>query len=178
MRDVTSSNFGILIAYVLPGFTILWGASQYSETLRSWLAADPTGSPTVGGFLYVTLGSVAAGMTVSTVRWLLVDGLHNLTGLKEPPWDFSQLGNKVAAFDVLIRIHYQVYQFNSNMLVAILFAYIMRKAVRGTGGGVIDWEDVAWLVTMVVFFAGSRDTLKRYYVRGQHLLGNREQQNG
>ena len=73
MRDVTNNNFGLLIAYVLPGLTALWGAAHFSPTLRFWLAASPSELPTVGGFLYVTLGSVAAGMTVSTVRWLIVD---------------------------------------------------------------------------------------------------------
>jgi len=96
MRDVTNNNFGLLIAYVLPGLTVLWGASHFSATLQSWLASNSTDLPTVGGFLYITLGSVAAGMMMSTVRWLLVDGIHHLTGLKESIWVFSRLGPNVA----------------------------------------------------------------------------------
>jgi hypothetical protein len=37
MRDVTGQNFGLLIAYVLPGLTALWGVSFFSDTVRSWL---------------------------------------------------------------------------------------------------------------------------------------------
>lgn len=178
MRDITNNNFGLLIAYVLPGLTVLWGASHFSDTLRSWLSSNPTEVPTIGGFLYVTLGSVAAGMTVSTIRWLFIDGLHHLTGLKEPRWDFSQLASKVEAFDVLIRIHYQFYQFNANMLTSVVFAYVMRKVAHNNGSTIFGWEDVAWLLVAVVLFTGSRDTLRRYYMRVERLLGNEGQQNG
>ncbi len=37
-------------------------------------------------------------VTWSTVRWLIIDGVHHLTGLREPDWDFARLGANVAAF--------------------------------------------------------------------------------
>ena len=120
MKEVSSSNFGLLIAFVLPGFTALWGATYISPVLRSWLGgADATG-PTVGGFLYVTLASVAAGLTVSTVRWAIIDTIHHWTGLPQPAWDFSRLQEHVAAYKVLHEIHYKFYQFNSNTLVSLV----------------------------------------------------------
>ena len=66
MTDVSGRNFGLLIAYVLPGFVSLCGMAELSPNMKSWLV---TGSmtngvaPTVGGFLYLTLASVAAGLT-------------------------------------------------------------------------------------------------------------------
>ena len=73
MKELSVANFGILIAYVLPGFTALWGVSYFSETVQVWLGSSAGDAPTVGGFLYVTLAAVGAGMTVSTVRWMIVD---------------------------------------------------------------------------------------------------------
>ncbi len=178
MRDVTNNNFGHLIAYVIPGLTVLWGASHFSPTLQSWLTTNPSDLPTVGGFLYLTLGSVTAGMIVSTVRWLIIDGVHHATGLTEPRWDFSQLARRVDAFESLIRIHYQFYQFNANMLVAIVFAYAVWKSTSPGEIAMIGWEDAAWLLAAVIFFAGSRDTLRRYYLRVEGVLGRQEQDNG
>lgn len=66
------SNFGLLVAFVLPGFTVLWGASYFLETVRHWLAGAGT-TPTVGGFMFVTLASVAAGVTVSSHKTGLED---------------------------------------------------------------------------------------------------------
>ena len=104
MQQLTSKNFGLLIANLLPGFTALWGASQFSETVRMWLGTTPSDAPSVGGFLYVTLASIGAGMTVSAVRFLVIDRIHHRTGISEPRWDFSRLSDNVAAYDVLIEI--------------------------------------------------------------------------
>ena len=66
MTSVSNANFGPLIAYLVPGATVLLGLSPFSPTLRAWLAATPADSPpTIGGFLYLTVASLAVGMTVS-----------------------------------------------------------------------------------------------------------------
>jgi hypothetical protein len=62
VTEVSSSNFGLAIAFLVPGFTVLWGVSYFDETVRHWLSGSSTAMPTVGGFLYVTLASLAAGV--------------------------------------------------------------------------------------------------------------------
>lgn len=172
MKEVSSSNFGLLIAFILPGFTALWGASYISPTLRSWLnGADATG-PTVGGFLYVTLASVAAGLTVSTVRWAIIDRIHHWTGLRQPKWDFSRLQENIAAYKVLHEIHYKFYQFNSNALVSLVFLYIARRIHLGLWTAALGWFDVGVLLLVVIFYVGSRDTLRNFYGRANDLLGS------
>ena len=39
MESVTNANFGPLIAYLVPGATVLAGFSQFSPVLRSWFGA-------------------------------------------------------------------------------------------------------------------------------------------
>ena len=60
MSSLSSQNFGPVIAYILPGFVTLWGVSYFSPTVDGWIAASQQGAPTVAGFLYVTLASLAA----------------------------------------------------------------------------------------------------------------------
>ena len=91
VKEMSVSNFGLLIAFVVPGLTAVSGASYFSDTLQLWLHGSPTHAPTVGGFLYVTIVAVAAGVTVSAVRWAFVDTLHHHTGIPKPDWDFSRL---------------------------------------------------------------------------------------
>ena len=62
VKDVTTNNFGLLIAFVLPGFVLLWGMAPYSSTISEWLGQATSNAPTVGGFLYVTLASVGLGV--------------------------------------------------------------------------------------------------------------------
>lgn len=149
--------------------TALLGLSPFVPAVRGWLAAAPGDPPTVGGFLYLTVAAVAAGMTVSAVRWAVVDRLHARTGLPPPPLDFARLGPNVEALRLLIDIHYTHYRFYANMLVALVAAWAGHRAAVGwtAPAGPID---AAVLALGPVFFATSRDTLRKYYARSAQLL--------
>ena len=166
MRAVTSESFGLLIAYVLPGFVLLWGLSHVSPTVALWLGTSASAGPTVGGFLYVTLGSVAAGITVSTLRWLVIDTIHHCTGIKKPEWDFTRLQSRTAAFETLIEIHYRYYQAYSNGLIAVAIACATRWLTTAFHFG----ELIVVIGIEVLFFIGSRDTIDKYYQRVAAVL--------
>src|SRR4051794_3276376 len=165
MQSVSNDNLGPLIAYLVPGATVLLGLSPSSPTLQGWLATTPDASPTVGGFLYVTVASLAVGMTLSAFRWAIVDMIHRLTGLPPPVLDFARLGENVEAFALLIEIHYRHYQFYANMLLAAAVSYAGYRA--RIGGFALGWVDLGALVLESVFFATSRDTLRKYYTRSR-----------
>lgn len=169
MESVTNANFGPLIAYLVPGATVLVGFSQFSPVLRSWFGASPADSPTIGGFLYLTVASIAVGMTLNALRWALIDTVHAYTGLPVPSLDFSRLGKNVEAFALLIEIHYRHYQFMGSTLLACGIAYTCYRVKLG-GLWPLGWLDLAFVVLEVIFFITSRDCLRRYYARSQQLL--------
>ena len=170
MTPISDKNFGLVIAFVLPGFVCLWGASCWSSTVAGWLTVVPTSNATVGGFLYATLGSLAAGLTASAVRWAVVDTIHHRTGVRPPEWDFAKLQDKLEAFDALVENHYRYYQFYANMLVAVAFASGC-DLFTGKDIAVSAWAIVGLAFIETVFFAGSRDALRKYYSRAERLLG-------
>jgi len=169
---ISNDNFGPLVAYLVPGAMVLLGASLFNPTLQTWFATAPTEAPTIGGFLYLTVASLGVGMTVSAVRWAIVDKIHARTGVPIPARDFSKLGRNVEAFHLLIRIHYEHYQFYANMCVALAIAY---ACYRFNVGGMfpLGWLDVGIVVLEVILFAMSRDTLRNYGVRTQQLLASK-----
>ena len=170
MQNVSNANFGPLIAYLVPGATVLGGLSQFSPLLQSWYETGICAAPTIGGFLYLTVASVAAGMTVSAVRWAILDSFHARTGLSLPRLDFARLGQNVQAYSLLIEIHYKHYLFYSNMFVATAIVYGCYRTRLGSVWP-LGWPDAVFAFLEVVFFATSRDTLRKYYARGQQLLG-------
>lgn len=150
---------------------VLLGVSQFSPLVRSWFLAVPDSAPTIGGFLYLTVASMAVGMTVSAVRWMIVDTIHSFTGLSLPPLDFSRLDKNVAAFGLLIDIHYRHFLFYGNSFVATAITYVCYRVKLGTLFP-WGWLDVAFVVLEVVFFAASRDCLRKYYGRSHQLLAH------
>lgn len=176
MQAVTNDNFGPLIAYLVPGATVLVGISNFSTTLQHWLGNSSATAPTIGGFLYLTVAALAAGMTVSALRWAAVDSMHARTGLEAPSLDFSRLGQNVSAFVLLIEIHYRHYQFYANMLVATAIAYVCYR-ISLDRQLTIGWMDIAFFALEAVFFATSRDTLAKYYARSQQLLAMNNEPN-
>ena len=165
-RESSINDFGLLIAYVLPGFTALWGASYLSEPLRAWIGVPPTEGQTVGGFLYTTVASVGAGLTVSTLRWMVIDKIHHHTGLRPPELDFALLRENSAAFGIVVEHNYRYYQWAANSLVALLVVLVARRCA----GVPVGPTDLALLPLLAVLFVGSRDSLRRYYSRGGQIL--------
>jgi hypothetical protein len=169
VQSISNANFGPLIAYLVPGATALWGFSRFSAPLRSWFAFTEVDAPTISGFLYLTVASLADGMTVTAIRWAFVDLLHAKTGLRPPSLDFARLGGRVDAFNLLIEIHYRHYQFYANMFVATAIAFVCQRSAISVGRG-LGWLDVGFVIFEVVFFFTSRDTLRKYYQRTRQLL--------
>lgn len=172
MSSLSNQNFGLVIAYLLPGFVALWGISCFSPTVDTWISASQQNAPTVAGFMYVTLASLAAGVTVSAMRWAIIDQLHHATGIQPPAWKFTNLEGKLQGYVTLIENHYRYYQFYSNMLVAAAFSVVMKGISSGLRPSFNVWTTVAFLLLELVLFAGSRDTLRKYYSRTQQLLSS------
>jgi len=170
--ELSARNFGLLIAYVLPGFVTLWGIGLVSPAVHLWLVGSTANGPDVGGLFYVSIASVAAGMSVSAVRWAVVDRLHTATGVPRPVWDDTKLNDRLPAFEALVESHYRYYQFYANMLVALALSYPTWRGIAYTG--LFQPTDLGFLLVEGVFFAASRDALYRYYHRSAILLGTPE----
>lgn len=167
MDESLEKSFGIAIAYLVPGFVCLGGASRFSATVSDWMSIAPAAEPSVGGFLYATLGSLGAGLICNAFRWALIDTVHHRTGLCPPELDFAKLQPNIDAFQLAVEHNYRFYQFHSSMVLAIFFYAVADQFSRGL------WSFVALAglaVLEAVLFATSRDNLKRYYSRTRELL--------
>jgi hypothetical protein len=184
MKEVTDKNFGVVIALWLPGVILLWGLTYSYPHLSTWLnKANSSEAATIGGFLYLSLAALAAGMVVSAIRWMIID----LFVLSYIPWikvqretfDFGTLRDKdsFAVFQGAVENFYRYYQYYSNTLVSILgalFVYVIRGEERIGRGG---WCAVAFIC--IALLLASRDSLKNYYAcRAQIARGKSKESGG
>jgi hypothetical protein len=110
-------------------------------------------------------------MTASVIRWAVLDTAHHFTGLVRPTLDESRLTERLDAFDYLVEQHYRYYQFYGNSLVALTAAYAMWRCSPHAASAGLGWVEALLLTLTVVFAAGSRDALRKYYNGGTLLLG-------
>jgi hypothetical protein len=170
MSHETRQQFGLLIAYFVPGFVAVVGIAPRSPLLENWLGMATAPTPTVGGFLFITVASIAAGLLLSTLRWLVLDTVHALTGLAAPNWDFRQLQTHVEAFELAIDHHYRYYQFYGNSLMAVFAITVARWPLRNVVPGFTGLVVLSFILLAGLFFAASRDSLRKYYARATSLL--------
>lgn len=176
MTDLTTKNFGLVIAFLIPGFLIVLSAESHSSLIASWLGGSIASAPTVGGFLFITLAAIAAGMMVSIVRWLLIDTIHHHTGIKRPEWNFARLPENLEAFESTVDNHYRYYQAYANLLVAIMVAVLLHPRFPTEFGysPTIGYSTITLLA--VLLFVASRDAMQKYYARTSAILSSSDQE--
>jgi hypothetical protein len=170
MKGTSNSQFGLVIAYVLPGFIGLAGLAPLLPVVSLWLKPVPQADFGLGPPLYAVLGATAVGLILSCFRWILVDHLHQWTGVERPTWDDAKLDRLLGGFDYLVQSHYRYYEFCGNTLLAILLAYGLNRSLR-TLPFLGSVTDVGVLLVSIVLFAASRDALAKYYLRTGRLVG-------
>src|SRR5204863_10149238 len=65
-------DFGLFIAYILPGAIALYGVSLVSSSLREFLRPNVT-QPNIGATLILAVVALAAGRVISIGRAALID---------------------------------------------------------------------------------------------------------
>jgi hypothetical protein len=165
--DILNRQFGLIIAYLLPGFVALFGIAPLVPNVATWLHADQTAG--FGAPVYALLAATAAGMVVSCFRWFLLDPALALTGVTPVPFNARALEERQGAFSLLVENHYKFYQFYANTLIAVMWAYSIHRWLRTSplfGLG----SDIGVFILCAVLFAGSRDALSKYRARTGQLF--------
>lgn len=168
----SSRQFGLLIAYVLPGFIALVGLAPVFPSVAQWLRPVSAGELDLGlgPPLYAILAATALGLLLDSARWISIDRIHHWMGVKRPAWEDSQLDRVLGAFDYLVQNHYRFYAFNANTLLAATIAYVVNR-FAGTLPFLGLSTDVGMVLLVAVLFLASRSALTNYFARTARLVG-------
>ena len=91
MNEALGKYFGLVIAFLIPGFVGLWGISYVFPIVKIWIIPPDMANATIASFFYVLLASLTIGMMLSAIRWMFIDSIHSITGLKKPEYNFGNL---------------------------------------------------------------------------------------
>jgi hypothetical protein len=187
MKDDLPKSFGLLIAYLLPGVVGLWALSYFAPFIREWFGAAARTKPeggiegatsSVGGFLFVALGSIGVGLFVQAIRWLAYEKLLLVSTTR---WrrDYPNLNHAArkteteAAYAALIDNHYRYYQFYSNTSVTLPLLYgVWCFKSHPPIHSLIGWGAAVILAELVLIETGI-GALDLFFNKAEMLLGTR-----
>jgi hypothetical protein len=176
MKDLTSTSFGYVIGFLLPGLLGLYGLSFWSNAVQQILQPALKAEAAVGPSAILLLVALGVGLCISAVRFVVFERL--LCRKHHFPADMFQkltLENRLISFKAVVDEHYRYHQFYGGCAVALAILY----------GG---WLRQGWLginVTMIMISLGflafewlmihtAADAFKRYVERGTTVVaGNR-----
>ena len=95
MSQTSPFQFGLILAYLIPGFVGLLGVAPLVPLVTQWLQPVHDGVLGFGPPLYTLLAATTVSQIINCFRWILLDQLHLWTGVKPGVSDFSQLTEHV-----------------------------------------------------------------------------------
>jgi hypothetical protein len=162
MKEVSSTSFGLVIAYLLPGFAGFFALSFWSTSVQQMFFTFVEAPSNVGRFLLVILCSLVIGLEISLVRWLLFETLI-CRGVGREKCDFSELAleHKLAAFRGAVDEYYRYHQFWGGMAVVIPFLGWGIVPTMSTCAAKLGIA-IAFLVVETINVAGAYWAFKNY----------------
>lgn len=129
MKDFTTTSFGLVIAYLLPGLMAFLGVSAWSDRLR--VVVRSLFSSQVDGGLLVSVGACAMviGLIVNVLRWLTFERLIcKKYRVATNVFSNSPSSEKLQSFLMVIEETFRYHQFYGS--TAVLFPFLYLSWVR------------------------------------------------
>jgi len=161
-------DFGIFIAFILPGSVAVYGLRYVSPRISALWSMLESGQIIVGPLILLAVAALAAGLIVSALRVVVLEPIFCLTGVQEKELNYQKLANPdhLELFKEMIENVYRYAQFYGNMLLALLFCTFLRYLVgnasicQTTADKIVSLAIIGSLIT--IFVAG-RKSLKDVY---------------
>lgn len=172
MKDITSTSFGLMIAYLLPGLAGLYALSFWCEPVRDCLSAFLMANSNVGLFLLVTFVAIGLGLQITVLRWLVFECIfcrrHSLSAR-----DYAALGqeSRLAAFRVSVDEHYRYHQFWGGITVVLPFLFCGTRGDPRFASLVAGWSGLLiYILIQVLTIIAAIVSFKRYTERSKYIL--------
>ncbi|MGA8301776.1 MAG: hypothetical protein WB817_19990 [Terriglobales bacterium] len=175
MKEVSSTSFGYLIGFLLPGLLGLYSISYWLPQVGVLFQPISSANAAVGPSVILLLIAVGMGLCVSAVRhFLLVQFLYNWILKKKVMTKEMYQGldsNKLAWHKTLAEEHYRYHQFYGGCAVAVMVMF--------AGWAWNYWKIdvhfgrvlVGFMLVEALFMLSASDTHDQYVGKCDALIG-------
>jgi hypothetical protein len=129
VKDVTTTSFGLIIAYVLPGLVGLYTLTLWSNSAKKIANTFYSAQSDVGLSLLVLAAAVVVGLQVNALRFLCYERLL-CRAAKIAPEKFKELAStdKLTIFITILEENFRYHQFFGSMtlLLPVLSAGLLK----------------------------------------------------
>lgn len=173
MPAVTSTFFGLSIAYLSPGFVGLFSLKYFFPSTNRVFETFLTSRANFGLFLFVVLGALVVGLVVAAVRWVMFEeGLERVPRVESwvghPASEEQRKGRmdaeRLTALRAAVDETYRYHQFYGGLAITLpaLFVgwidsrtdlHVLATIFLWTGFGVLE----------IILAVGALDARRRYY---------------
>jgi hypothetical protein len=173
MGGLSPLDFGLFMAYILPGFVAVFALTYISPWARQVFNLVLSKDSSVGATFIIFLAALAIGIIVSALRGLVLDAIQFKSGVSRLPQ--INLGkirdpNVLSAFKEAINNVYRFSQFYGNMAVALTMLLAFKFIIAGDSIA-SSWAVFTCLViTIVALVVSHRRQLKETYVAMSKIL--------
>lgn len=158
--DKFNLNFGLVIAFIVPGFLGLYAASEYSDVIQKLLGGSDY-IPTIGAVVPLLLLAIASGILLNALAWALIRPIIELTGVKRPEIRYGKMKKEA------IESSYRYYQSYVHLFLVLLIIGIQSLVSYNLP----SLPYIALFISVLaVLFIAARDSLSRSYQRMSDIL--------
>jgi hypothetical protein len=173
MKDLTSTSFGYVIAFLLPGLLGLYALSYWSGGIRELLQPALKADATVGPSVILLLIALGVGLWVAAIRFFVFEKFlcrkHHF-----PPDLFANLTaeDRLISFKAVVDEHYRYHQFYGGCAVALVVLYTgwMRGQAYAGQCGRLALISLGFLAFEWMLIQTAADAFRRYVERGTTIV--------
>lgn len=125
IKNITTRSFGLIIAYLLPGFVCVLAISYWWVSLRELIENFLKSKSDVGSFLFALLLCLLLGLLMNAIRWVVYEKCF-LRRHELPSGYFVKMSqsDRLLAVHTAIDENFRYHQFYGNLSLVIPVLYI------------------------------------------------------
>ena len=174
MKDITTTSFGLLIAFFLPGLAGFYSLTFWWDSVKILFNTFLTAQSNVGLFFLVIGGALIIGLQITLFRWIIFECII-CRKYRLKPTAFEKLGtskDKLEAFGEVVNAHYRYHQFWGGLSITIpifFFGLYLTSSCDWTSYKK-GWAIAAAIVIEIVTISGAIQAYINYTNRGKKIL--------